>query len=247
MSYDFSGIYGFLHPDKTAIGVVPLPEMQRTDSDLALLAVWFNRVLYETPVEDPLFSAHKPIPYVVGGGHPDGSLYVSDNIAGVVGCAVQVWIGSSYLSCCAYFCQYQFCIPQAGEIDFCTPLTGTPLENFTDDFPPLRPIQLRALQLLRSTVRLWGIADSAGKSNVLAQDTINRTISPGLPRNQWIKEVVAWESLVWAGYQTLLSAAIVGPTIFDPQFADLYTESVVDDGDRQLCRSLKVRKSGGFA
>ncbi|KAF1947008.1 hypothetical protein EJ02DRAFT_449990 [Clathrospora elynae] len=230
MAYGSDGIMSFLRPDQSYLGIDPLPEMRREDADVALMAVWLNTISYYEPVDDPLFSAHQETIYVSGGGYPNDTLYESDNVAGVVGCAEQ----------------YQFCIPQNGKEDFCTELSGSPLEDYTADFPQLRPLQLRLLQLLRSITRFLHIQDGAAKGNILAEDSRTRFLSQGLPDDQWIKEVVAWESLVWAGYQAVISAAVIGPKVFD-KFADEYTEPMTDEGDRELCQSLKMRKSGGFA
>lgn len=71
-------------------------------------------------------------------------------------------------------------------------------------------------------------------------------ISPGLPDDQWIQEVAAWEAFVWTGYQTMLSASVIGPKAFDPD-GDDYREEPTSLGDRKLCQSLRMRKSGGFA
>jgi hypothetical protein len=79
-----------LQPEEYYIGINPLPEMQRKDADVALMAIWLNVLKYETPVNDPLFSAHKESPYIPGGGWPNQTLYMSDNVAGVIGCTEQV-------------------------------------------------------------------------------------------------------------------------------------------------------------
>jgi hypothetical protein len=64
--------------------------MQRDDADVALGAIWLNDVVYEHPVDDPLFSAHSNWTYNPGGGYPSRPLYRSDNAAEVIGCAEQV-------------------------------------------------------------------------------------------------------------------------------------------------------------
>jgi hypothetical protein len=120
------------------------------------------------------------------------------------------------------------------------------LDDFTKDFPPLKPVQRSILQLLRSISRLASIEDGAQSGNILAKTHLFESTSTGLPNDQWKKEVVAWEARVWANYQALISAAITGPSIFDPYAAE-YTEPVNNEGDRQLCQSLKMRKSGSFA
>jgi hypothetical protein len=120
------------------------------------------------------------------------------------------------------------------------------LDNFTEDFPSLKPVQRSLLQLLRSISRLASIEDGAQSGNILAKKQLFESTSTGLPNDQWKKEVIAWEARVWASYQALISVAITGPAVFD-QYADEYTEPPDNEGDEQLCRSLKMRKSGAFA
>ncbi|KAF2823685.1 hypothetical protein CC86DRAFT_468717 [Ophiobolus disseminans] len=229
-SYGSDGIISYSQKDSSSIGIIPIPEMHRIDADVDLGVIWLNSVMYEKPVNDPLFSAHKNWTYLPGGGYAGEPRYLSDNAAGVIACSTQ----------------YRFCVSQAGQEDFCTPLAGSPLDSFTKDFPHLRPVQRRLLQLLRSITRLAKVSDSAEAKSILAQRSVRGRSSPGLPDDQWIKEVTGWESRVWASYQALLAIAVVGPSVFD-EYADEYTEPVVDEGDKQLCQSLKMRKSGGFA
>ena len=70
-----------------------LPEMNRTDADVALIPVWTNAVVYHSPVSDPLFAAHRLEMRQTGVGK-DNALYWSDHYAGVIGCALQVSIPS---------------------------------------------------------------------------------------------------------------------------------------------------------
>ncbi|KAH7386872.1 hypothetical protein DE146DRAFT_185138 [Phaeosphaeria sp. MPI-PUGE-AT-0046c] len=229
-SYGSSSIMSYLQPDLSFIGVDPIPEMQRDDADVALAAIWLNDVTYEKPVEDPLFSAHKEYIYTPGGGYPNETKFKSDYAAGVVGCAQQ----------------YRFCIPQAGTKDFCTQLSGSPLDNFTESFPHLKPVQRSLLQVLQSISRLASIEDGAQMQNIQAKSYLFDNFSPGLPSDQWKKEVIAWEARVWTSYQALIAAAIGGPAVFDEN-AHEYIEPVDNEGDRQMCKSLKMRKSGSFA
>jgi hypothetical protein len=242
-----SGIQDYLFTDPGYIGIDALPEMQRDDADVAVIAVWMNNVSYEDPVDDPLFTAHRPQTYIVGGGYPDYTKYYSDYHAGVIGCAQQVrpvltLLDTPWLT--EY--QYQFCISQSGKDDFCTQLTGSPLEVNTSDYPNASPVQLSLLQLLRSMTRIFQITDGPISNQLKASSTMSRGVSPGLSPDQWIKEVVGWESLVWAAYQTLLSTSIIGPKVFD-KHAEEYCDVPTSSGDKELCRSLKMRKSGGFA
>jgi hypothetical protein len=94
--------------------------------------------------------------------------------------------------------------------------------------------------------RLARIEDGAHAIDLLAKTYLQEGRVPGLPKDQWVKEVIAWESRVWASYQRLIAAAVIGPAVTD-QYAHEYTEPVDNEGDRQMCRSLKMRKSGSFA
>lgn len=142
--------------------------------------------------------------------------------------------------------QYSYCIPQQGTDDFCTPLSGSPLDDFTESFPNLKPVQRSLLQVLRSISRLVSIRDGAQTQDIKAKSYTFDNFSPGLPSDQWKRELIAWEARVWASYQTLVATAIGGPAMFDER-AEEYIEPVDNDGDRQMCKALKMRKSGSFA
>lgn len=247
-SYGSASSTNYSQPDDSALGINTIPEMHRNDADVGLAVIWLNDVIYETPVNDPLFSAHKEWIWQPGGGYAGIPQYHSDNAAGVIACARQVQssLVRKHIVQTNFCTQYRYCIPQSGKPDFCTPLAGSPRQSITEDFPQLKPVQLRLLQLLTSMSRLTLIEEGALTKNILAESYLTGRSSPGLPDDQWIKEVVAWESRVWASHQALISAAIIGPSVFD-DFAHEYTEPVVDEGDRQLCQSLKMRKSGAFA
>lgn len=77
--------------------------------------------------------------------------------------------------------QYQFCIPRIGKDDFCTELTGSPLEVEANDYPDASPVQLSILQLLRSMTRLIAITMGPLFDSLQASNTVQRGSSPGLP------------------------------------------------------------------
>lgn len=68
----------------------PLPGLVRNDSETALLAVYPNKIVYVNPVNDPVFSAHRPWKSVNGDGDAHEPLYLPDHPGRVIGCAVQV-------------------------------------------------------------------------------------------------------------------------------------------------------------
>lgn len=68
----------------------PLPEMRRDDADLVLKLVAKNRITYDNPVNDPIFSAHTKFTTVDETDGSNVTLYYSDFPASVIGCTQQV-------------------------------------------------------------------------------------------------------------------------------------------------------------
>jgi hypothetical protein len=68
----------------------------------------------------------------------------------------------------------------------------------------------------------------------------------GAPPDQWIKEIVGWESHVWAALQMAITDYAVGPKARDSG-ADIYAKYPSTDGGKRLCGMQRMRRSGGFA
>ena len=68
--------------------VEPIPEMAVNNNDITLIVIYPNGIVYERPVNDPLFSAHKSFLRRTD----DGNLtyYASDYPFLVIGCEAQV-------------------------------------------------------------------------------------------------------------------------------------------------------------
>ncbi|KAF2736964.1 hypothetical protein EJ04DRAFT_562032 [Polyplosphaeria fusca] len=226
--YTTDQINGLLEDNPDYIGIKPLPEMARNDSDLVVMAVWQNSIRYNKPVDDPLFSAHKVLNRTTAIGKL--TRYGADYPAGVVGCAEQT----------------QYCHARSGKDDYCTPMSGLPPRIPSSMFPEANPLQLSTLRLLRDASQSYDIANGISASGVLANSMVSAGEVPELPSDQWKKEVLSWQSFGWAGMQTFIATALTGPKELDPS-ADSYTIQPTSEGDKQLCKALKMRKTGGFA
>ncbi|KAJ4302760.1 hypothetical protein N0V90_001651 [Kalmusia sp. IMI 367209] len=230
MSFSTTGMMSYVHGNSYEAGIIPLPEMHRNDADIVLIPVWPNAVVYEKPVDDPLFTAHRVEMRPQASGK-DKALYWSDFPVGVVGCALQ----------------YQICYPRAVKEDYCTELGPSPSpEDTSNEWPEATPVQHSIIQLLLSINRITNSNRSPHLNNLRASKTVQIGISPGLPDDQWVQEIIGWEAFVWSGYQTMLTTSVIGPKVFD-ESGDDYRDSPTDAGDKQLCQSLKMRKAGGFA
>ncbi|OAG05586.1 uncharacterized protein CC84DRAFT_1243985 [Paraphaeosphaeria sporulosa] len=162
MSYYTTAMMSYIHSDSVSGFITPLPEMNRSDADVALISVWSNAVVYEKPVEDPLFAAHRVEERQQSSGK-NKTLYWSDHYAGLVGCAQQI----------------QFCYPRADQEDFCTPLGPGPAPDTpTTSYPSATPLQSSLLTLLQSISRITDLNRSPQLGNLRASKSIMPTI-PG--------------------------------------------------------------------
>lgn len=139
--------------------------------------------------------------------------------------------------------QYQFCIAQQGKDDSCTELAGLPLQLTHEEFPAASDVQLAALELLRTTSTLKNIINVA---HIQANDVVRGGYVSHLPNDQWKNEAISWVSTVWAGVQTMLTDYAVGPKERDP-LADDYIDPPSNQSDKTLCKSVRMRKPGGFS
>ena len=87
--------------------------------------------------------------------------------------------------------------------------------------------------------------DQSNPTQVKASNYIMGGVISSLPPDQWIIELKSWESTAWAAHQIALAEFATGAKAIDPQ-ADNYTVQPSSIAEKQLCKSLKVRKPGGF-
>ncbi|KAF2727987.1 hypothetical protein EJ04DRAFT_581657 [Polyplosphaeria fusca] len=66
-----------------------------------------------------------------------------------------------------------------------------------------------------------------------------------LPDDQWVKEIVGWESHTWASLQIAIEKYATGAKSIDP-YADSYIKAPETDGEKALCAKQRMKKSGGF-
>jgi hypothetical protein len=89
--------------------------------------------------------------------------------------------------------------------------------------------------------------DLSNSDSILASALIRTSgvIQDGLPDDQWINEVVGWESQVWAGLQILIPDYAIGAKARDP-LADFYVMYPKTDAEKALCGMQKMPKASGF-
>lgn len=105
-------------------------------------------------------------------------------------------------------------------------------------------MQLAAIRLLLSSLYFFDI----GSAESLRASKKIRTggYIGSLPDEQWIEEVIGWESFGWAITQNFIADYFTGPVARDP-YAASYTRPATTEGERKLCSMMKMRRSGGFS
>ncbi|OAL45319.1 hypothetical protein IQ07DRAFT_662175 [Pyrenochaeta sp. DS3sAY3a] len=227
-SYEVSTTDNYMTKSIAGSSFEPPPEMQSTDADVVMINIAKNAIPYRQEVDDPVFAAHVP--------HDDGqneTLFISDFPFSTLGCQIQ---------------KYQFCHAYAnGAEEFCSKLEGLP--NWTKDFsaesyPNASSLQIAIMQdighaLLNTDIQ---IASSTLKASGLQE---NFGIITELPDDQWIKEVVGWESTLWASLQVELAEYAIGRAYRSPGVA-AFVKTNLTSGEKAFCGKQKMGNPGGF-
>lgn len=156
---------------------VPFPPLNRTDADVHLIYVAGNSILYENPVEDPVFSAH-----IVSNrsSTDDDANFESDYYLGVIACAEQHQI-----------CHGDICT----SLDSITP-TFASLAGLSA-IADLSAIQRTIFQRIGFASVFTGITqviNGRSGSALRASETVLGISQASLPADQWQIEVSSWFS-----------------------------------------------------
>jgi hypothetical protein len=154
----------------------PIPPLNRTDADVTLIFIAPNSILYESPVDDPVFSAHLTnskltIPALEG---QSTVFYAPDYYLGVVGCAEQ----------------HQVCYG-----DTCTALSAHKEVFSSSSLSGLSTTQEAIFERLGLATIFTTTASAIGARSgaaLLASETVRGTRQASLPSNQWQIEVSSW-------------------------------------------------------
>jgi hypothetical protein len=204
----------------------PLPDFNRTDADVMLIAIR-NRAIYSNPVLDPVFKAttHRP--------DSTAAFYTSDLTTGVIGCIEQ----------------YQFC---NGPHKCSTP---SALYSITDDFVSqqlnynlIQMATFKALFRIAYCMRLLSIQFLMDDDVLLAKDALYGFfgLSTGLAKNQWQIEVQNLHNISMAVMQqgAVIHASPANPLIGQGDNATRYWDWVIQEkspAQLAVCRNQKAR------
>lgn len=217
--------------------------MQSTDADVVIINIAKNAIVYRQEVDDPVFAAH--ISYDTG---QNETVFMSDFPFSTLGCRLQVSIAKPMHVRHSNAYKYQFCHAYAnGAEESCSKLEGLP--NWTKDFsadsyPNASSLQIAIMQdighaLLNTDIQVasWNLKASGLQENF--------GIITELPDDQWIKEVVGWESTLWASLQVELAEYTIGRAYRNPGVA-AFVKTNLTSGEQAFCGKQKMGNPGGF-
>ncbi|KAF2265455.1 hypothetical protein CC78DRAFT_515110 [Lojkania enalia] len=208
----------------------PIPALYRTDADVSVVYLSAPQIRFSSPVDDPLFSAHKNISDIVN--LDDGSMYAS-------------YLQDDPLTAMACTIQMQYCNPNRPEGSRCEPLRGLSdprksaavkeLFGTGEHFDIIKHVEN---MWVPNTFTITSIVGFIGASALRARYGLSYGYQGPLPDNQWQIEAEHWFKGTLASLQDAFVTGANGPPaelydFLDPPAAN---ETVA----RTLCANQKI-------
>lgn len=181
----------------------PIEQLRRGDADVALVFLAAGEVAFTAPVDDPWYSAHRPLNLVTSLALSQGKqqLYMADSSASVIGCAIQ----------------YQQCIPSLPEGEHCSKLGGLWETNqtiSTESGWQFNMTQWIGTAFAESEVQYLVAALQAGSLTSRYSNMVG--MQGPLPSDQWKNDVEQWHFATLAAAQASAVNYATGPGVNDP-------------------------------
>jgi len=203
-------------------GWEPSAPLNRTDADVHLIIVSANSMVYEQPVDDPLFSAHLLSDYSYPGSDgQDVVFYEADFYARAIACADQ----------------HQICHGES-----CTQLSA--YGSTFSESQGLTEVQEHVLERIKFASIFTGITEvinGRSATALRASETALSVFQLPIPENQWQLELSSWFGTGIVMLQDTLRD-FASPTNIMP---GIYLRKLKDPIDLAMCRSQKTRMTNG--
>ncbi|KAK5049099.1 hypothetical protein LTR84_005522 [Exophiala bonariae] len=172
---------------------VPIPALRRADTDLSIVFIASNSILFQEPCDDPVFSAHIPKKL-----DDDLAYYNTDFWAVAITCAEQYQICNPYTNSCTQMLG----IKQLTTGNALLALNLNPVQKHTAD----RIIQAAIFTNIyqQVTTRMAGA--------LRASETVAQLEQQPLPANQWQIELGSWFDTGLARLQYGVQEYVTGPS-----------------------------------
>ncbi|KAF1939595.1 hypothetical protein EJ02DRAFT_496833 [Clathrospora elynae] len=213
---------------KTLTTFDPIPELKRNDSDVYLIFLSANNIIFTDEINDPWYSAHKKLVKLRWNNDSDATqvqMYISDGPASPLACAVQG----------------QTCVMGNNGKQECSTLSSLAAEN-----PTLKLNKQQKNVVDWTSAAAFGIYGMVGPiqnlgANVLTSIySVNNGIQGTLEPNQWQTDVERMADIMLAAIQGAAVDTATGPA--DPEMRQFYTKPSTQEGD-YFCRNQKIRST----
>lgn len=201
--------------------------LKRTDADIGLIFLSANAIMYTGEVNDPLYSAHRPLAglRLAVVANETVTRYLRDEPAAVLGCVLQ------YQACNSKSPQNRGCTPPSGVGDLLFNIFKmTESEKEANTFAYYLRIALTNLRLNAP----YSIAGRLGEWSLTSRYTLNLGVQVQLPDNQWQLDVEHWHEISMASLQGAVVNAATGPS--DPSLLE-YWEGPQNAEERRICQN----------
>ena len=159
-------------------GFDPIPPLNRTDADIALIGIAGNNIEFQAPCDDPVFGAHEEATTPPDAHGETFTSWTTDRYVGIIACAEQ----------------HQICNPNNNQ---CTSLSGLFTASNEAFNLSLNNMQGATVQRISSTLQwssIYNGVNGRGASALNAQTKVSSLSQAPLPANQWEVEVRGWFS-----------------------------------------------------
>ena len=221
------------NPGYNGLGWNPIDELSRADADVSVFFLTQNGVTYNTPVDDPWFSAHEESSGEVG--FTTITWYLRDYPVNVLGCIDQ----------------HQFCDPMYPDFDGaslgCTDLTSYQGAIDQVAYLPISTLQLNVAGRVISGLfydNMYYSVFGRGASALRASETVSQlTQLATLTNHQWVIEINNWFATILARtQQSVLEYAT--PNLDLPAGGKIVSQHTRDD--TLLCHAQKIQAPNGY-
>lgn len=197
-----------------------------------------NSMTYGSPIDDPLYSAHKPLQ--IG----NDTIYLPDHPFKVVGCAQQV--SSTFFDRRG---------PEAKEIpstNYATLAKGRKTSALLfssapvtpdDIFPDASPLQFAILRTFIQATWLFS-TELSSRLDSVALMTANQI--PSLRNGFWKQEVLGWEQEALASLQIAMAHYAIGPRTLDRKGQGVSWAKPETAAEKTQCTIQKMKAIRGF-
>jgi hypothetical protein len=202
----------------------PIEALNRGDADVSLVVLSAGNIVFTKPVNDPWYSAHKPLQNVTHVGNSKGrqELYMADSPASVLGCAIQ----------------YQQCIPTLPEGKRCSPLGGLWETNQTiSTETEWQSNMLGWIGTTFSESEVQYLVASLRAGSLTSKYSNIASLQGPLPDNQWQLDVEQWHYATLAAVQASAVDYATGPGVNESISQVWETPEDDDEVGKYFCRN----------